>query len=107
VRGLTSAARTLSRLSRENCDIVIPAKAGIQRLCYERHWIPAFAGMTRVFFASDASLCADDAGRCADDAYFCADDASVSASVTHRGISRQRTKKGRLAPPFVPLPYAS
>jgi hypothetical protein len=25
---------------------VIPAKAGIQRLLYERHWIPAFAGMT-------------------------------------------------------------
>jgi hypothetical protein len=29
---------------------VIPAKAGIQRLCFsaapERHWIPAFAGMT-------------------------------------------------------------
>ncbi|MFD0326297.1 hypothetical protein [Lysobacter gummosus] len=29
---------------------VIPAKAGIQRLqafSHERHWIPAFAGMTR------------------------------------------------------------
>ncbi|MFD0326135.1 hypothetical protein [Lysobacter gummosus] len=30
--------------------LVIPAKAGIQRLqafSHERHWIPAFAGMTR------------------------------------------------------------
>jgi hypothetical protein len=25
---------------------VIPAKAGIQRRSYKRHWIPAFAGMT-------------------------------------------------------------
>jgi len=25
---------------------VIPAKAGIQSGTYERHWIPAFAGMT-------------------------------------------------------------
>ena len=25
---------------------VIPAKAGIQRLYWLRHWIPAFAGMT-------------------------------------------------------------
>ena len=29
-------------------NYVIPAKAGIQRLFGERHWIPAFAGMTRV-----------------------------------------------------------
>jgi len=25
---------------------VIPAKAGIQRLSLERHWVPAFAGTT-------------------------------------------------------------
>jgi len=28
--------------------IVIPAKAGIQRLFHERHWVPAFAGTTGV-----------------------------------------------------------
>ena len=30
----------------DSTTTVIPAKAGIQRLLYERHWIPAFAGMT-------------------------------------------------------------
>ena len=28
---------------------VIPAQAGIQRLAFKRHWIPAFAGMTQLF----------------------------------------------------------
>jgi len=28
--------------------IVIPAKAGIQRLLYERRWVPAFAGTTPI-----------------------------------------------------------
>jgi hypothetical protein len=29
-------------------NIVVPAKAGTQRLCFgvERHWVPAFAGTT-------------------------------------------------------------
>ncbi len=27
-------------------EVVVPAKAGTQRLCDVRHWIPAFAGMT-------------------------------------------------------------
>ena len=27
-------------------NFVIPAKAGIQCLLYERHWVPAFAGTT-------------------------------------------------------------
>ena len=26
--------------------VVVPAKAGTQRLLYERHWAPAFAGAT-------------------------------------------------------------
>src|SRR5680860_1365603 len=29
---------------------VMPAQAGIQCLCRERRWIPAFAGMTVIFF---------------------------------------------------------
>ena len=32
---------------------VIPAKAGIQCLLHERHWIPAFAGMTSLNLRSD------------------------------------------------------
>src|ERR1022692_21040 len=36
------------RHSREGHNIVIPAKAGIQRLLNERHWVPAFAGTTQI-----------------------------------------------------------
>ena len=28
-------------------EVVVPAKAGTQRLCDVRHWIPAFAGTTK------------------------------------------------------------
>src|SRR5664279_2433594 len=38
------------RHSRESNIFVIPAKAGIQRRWHERHWIPAFAGMTIVLW---------------------------------------------------------
>ncbi len=30
-------------------DVVIPANAGIQWLVFERRWVPAFAGTTRIF----------------------------------------------------------
>src|SRR6266550_6676639 len=33
--------------------IVIPAKAGIQCLCNERHWVPAFARTTQVWASLD------------------------------------------------------
>jgi hypothetical protein len=40
---------------RQECEtlhnFVIPAKAGIQCLLYERHWVPAFAGTTSDGFA--------------------------------------------------------
>src|ERR1022692_921804 len=32
--------------SRRRPQIVIPAKAGIERLLYQRHWVPASAGTT-------------------------------------------------------------
>src|SRR5439155_12751626 len=37
-------------------NFVVPAKAGTQCLCSERHWIPAFAGMTESFLAAVAHL---------------------------------------------------
>jgi hypothetical protein len=41
------AGRRVSLIgSRGFCKLVIPAKAGIQRLCDERHWVLAFAGTT-------------------------------------------------------------
>jgi hypothetical protein len=34
--------------SARHFNIVIPAKAGIQRLFHKRHWVRAFAGTTSV-----------------------------------------------------------
>ncbi|AIF47618.1 hypothetical protein HY57_10250 [Dyella japonica A8] len=45
----TSVRVQQGRTSRLPYRTVIPAKAGIQCLCtfrHQRHWIPAFAGMT-------------------------------------------------------------
>jgi hypothetical protein len=35
-----------ARTARLECDCVVPAKAGSQRLSSIRHWVPAFAGTT-------------------------------------------------------------
>ena len=37
-----------ARAARKERSIVVPAKAGIQWRSYQRRWIPAFAGMTKI-----------------------------------------------------------
>src|SRR5450755_3589943 len=46
--GRSGKCRQVQSMAVVHSYFVIPAKAGIQRLLYERHWIPAFAGMTIV-----------------------------------------------------------
>ena len=38
-------------------EVVVPAKAGTQRLCDVRHWIPAFAGTTNFWRLIGAPFC--------------------------------------------------
>jgi hypothetical protein len=46
-------ARIVNTVISAKPHIVIPAKARIQCLLYERHWAPAFAGTTTFCFRGD------------------------------------------------------
>ena len=50
--------------SSSSTPLVIPAKAGTQRLfsAHTRHWVPAFAGMTRGEQRDDEGGARDDEG---------------------------------------------